>query len=107
MNGIYVALYSYKYRPSEDTDEVSFESGDLFILKDSSNNEWWLVSPVLNGDTEFYVPANYIKAKNDVMPDFQNNYHSLDSAINGSRDCLATDSGLSPGENKQVVYIAV
>ncbi|XP_063718284.1 uncharacterized protein LOC134845259 isoform X2 [Symsagittifera roscoffensis] len=60
MDTFYVALYPYSYCPQEGN-EVSFESGDVFLLKDNSNAEWSLVSPVTNEQNEFYVPANYIQ----------------------------------------------
>ena len=91
MNDVFVALYSYKYRPSEDAEEVSFESGDLFYLRDSSHGEWWLVSPLLQNDIEFYVPANYIEAKNNVS----------DSA---RQIRLSEENDLSPTKNSQVRF---
>ena len=60
MDAFYVALYPYSYAPSADS-HVSFEAGDVFVLKDNSNSEWWLVSPIGSDDSEFYVPANYIE----------------------------------------------
>ncbi|XP_075257564.1 uncharacterized protein LOC142349717 isoform X2 [Convolutriloba macropyga] len=84
MDAFYVALYPYSYAPSADS-HVSFEAGDVFVLKDNSNSEWWLVSPIGSDDSEFYVPANYIEQMGTTPQDEEN--HS-DEAVTPQADFL-------------------
>jgi ligand-binding sensor domain-containing protein len=51
----YVAQYDYQ---SVEADGLSFKKGDIIIIVDDSNSNWWMGE--LNG-ARGWVPSNYLK----------------------------------------------
>ena len=81
---VVVALYSYTYE-SGDGKEISFDTGEEFVLLNKTNTDWWHVQR--DGDKPIYVPASYMKEIRDdvdtncfgeVSPGFQRS-HSYNS----------------------------
>uniref|UniRef100_A0A5S6QFI7 Tyrosine-protein kinase n=1 Tax=Trichuris muris TaxID=70415 RepID=A0A5S6QFI7_TRIMR len=53
---VLVALHSYE---SMEEGDLSFKKGDLMILHDNSNTDWWYVKH-LNSEQSGYVPRTYV-----------------------------------------------
>ena len=43
---------------AEEADELSFQKGDILILKEQINAEWYMC---MKGDQTGIVPANYVR----------------------------------------------
>ncbi|UJR16458.1 hypothetical protein I4U23_003360 [Adineta vaga] len=53
---VYVAIYDYDARTDED---LTFRVGDLLIILDDSQNDWWLAKHYSSG-LKGYIPALYV-----------------------------------------------
>uniref|UniRef100_A0A3Q2GDJ2 SH3 domain-containing protein n=1 Tax=Cyprinodon variegatus TaxID=28743 RepID=A0A3Q2GDJ2_CYPVA len=55
----YVALFDYTARTADD---LTFNTGDVLEVLDSSTGEWWIARAVtgISANTKGYIPANYV-----------------------------------------------
>ncbi|XP_061198284.1 tyrosine-protein kinase SRK2-like [Saccostrea echinata] len=85
------ALYDYDARAEED---LPFKKGDILILLDDSNPDWWYArrSQSGSGRNEGYVPSNYV-AKEDTLETYEW-YIGKISRKESERILLSTENGL-------------
>ena len=91
MSCTVIALYSYKYELG-DGKEVSFDSGDQFVLLSKTNADWWRVQR--NGEKPIYVPASYVQEiqddnRNSSLPTDETPLHTYTSpeTTNSDEEC--------------------
>lgn len=85
------ALYDYEARAEED---LPFKKGDILILLDDSNPDWWYArrSQSGSGRNDGYVPSNYV-AREDTLETYEW-YIGKISRKESERILLSTENGL-------------
>eukprot|EP00055_Hartaetosiga_balthica_P007684 m.26823 g.26823 ORF g.26823 m.26823 type:complete len:688 (+) comp5891_c0_seq1:88-2151(+) len=102
LNARVVAMYDYKAKTDS---ELSMKKGDVFVITNSQNENWW-EAHLEHNDTKFgWVPSNYVVKTNSL--DTEQWYHGkiarakaeffLSNGINGS--FLVRESQSNAGEH--------
>nr|BAG55523.1 protein tyrosine kinase abl [Hartaetosiga gracilis] len=94
----------YDYQPKSKS-ELQLKQGDVFVITNSENENWWEAQPVGNSDIVGWVPSNYVVKLNSL--DSEPYYHGriprttaeffLSNGINGS--FLVRESQSNAGEH--------
>ncbi|KAI3654428.1 hypothetical protein MP228_001147 [Amoeboaphelidium protococcarum] len=60
--GIYVARYDFTDQNEDDGNLLNFQEGDLLVVFDNSDNDWWEGAVYPHIDTSGSVPSSYIES---------------------------------------------
>uniref|UniRef100_A0AAF5RTI0 SH3 domain-containing protein n=2 Tax=Wuchereria bancrofti TaxID=6293 RepID=A0AAF5RTI0_WUCBA len=76
------ALYDYQ---AQRDDELSFKTGDIIIVTDQSDGEWWK-GRLLNdkSSTDALFPGNYVQLRKTIQPSIEVSLNSVTSLHNQS-----------------------